>query len=447
MSENRAEYLELIIAAAKSGAILACQDSRLTVPELNHCLTLVDPALIVVSPRFASKLEEVGSSAVPVMVLGPEWEERLAEWDPVAPRPVDPEDPLLILFTVDETGLPKGAILSHRALLARVSAMFLDMGSRPGSTNLAWPPFYCAAGAAPALSALLTGGRVIVEDDFEADRVADHLARERFDWVSVLPGAVGLLADAIERRGLRPLGVKRFGAMADIVAAEDLLRLTRLLNVPFCDTFGSTETGATPLVGCIVEPDSNGRDFAKTPTALADIRLVDEDSRDVADGETGELIMRGPTLFSGYWADDEATARDFRGGWFHTGDLFRRRVDGKFEFVDRAKHVIKSGSENIYPAEIERVLLSVEGVREAVVVRRKDARWGETPVALVVVGEAGPHEAALRVKCRAMLAGYKQPKAILFVPPERLARAPNGNIPRVQLEQFVANHPSLLWSL
>ena len=122
--------------------------------------------------------------------------------------------------------------------------------------------------------------------------------------------------------------------------------------------------------------------------------------------------MRGPTLFSGYWRDDAATAEDFRGGWFHMGDMFCRRPDGCYDYVDRRKYLIKSGGENIYPAEIERVLLGDPRVADAVVVRRKDARWGEVPIALVVAREAIPDVGELATRCRAALAGFKQPKEI-----------------------------------
>jgi len=171
---------------------------------------------------------------------------------------------------------------------------------------------------------------------------------------------------------------------------------------------------------------------------LTEIRLLDEDGRDVEDGSVGELAMRGPTLFSGYWRNEAATAQVFEKSWFHMGDLFRRRADGRFEFVDRAKYLIKSGGENIYPAEIERVLLADPGVADAAVVRRRNARWGEVPVALVVARDASLDLARLAAACRAALAGYKQPKEILVVPAERLARTPTGKIPRAALEAWVA---------
>ena len=156
------------------------------------------------------------------------------------------------------------------------------------------------------------------------------------------------------------------------------------------------------------------------------------------DGETGELAMRGPTLFSGYWRDEAANHEDFRGGWFHMGDMFRRRADGRYDYVDRRKYLIKSGGENIYPAEIERVLLADPRVADAVVVRRKDARWGEVPVALVVASDSGLDVAALAARCRTQLAGFKQPRHIVLVSADQIARSTTGKIQRRALEEWVA---------
>jgi fatty-acyl-CoA synthase len=148
--------------------------------------------------------------------------------------------------------------------------------------------------------------------------------------------------------------------------------------------------------------------------------------------------MRGPTLFSGYWRDDAATREDFRGGWFHLGDLFRRRADGRYDYVDRRKYLIKSGGENIYPAEIERVLLADSRVVDAVVVRRKDPRWGEVPVALVVTRDADLDPGDLARRCRAALAGFKQPKEIRVVAADRISRSTTGKIQRRVLEDWVS---------
>ncbi len=151
--------------------------------------------------------------------------------------------------------------------------------------------------------------------------------------------------------------------------------------------------------------------------------------------------MRGPTLFSGYWRAPETNARDFRGGWFHMGDVLARRADGRLVFMDRVKYMIKSGGENIYPAEIERILLAEPRVEDACVVRRADPRWGEVPVAAVAAAPATAHDALradLLAACRAALAGYKQPKEIRFVAYAELPRSTTGKIQRHEVEKWFA---------
>jgi acyl-CoA synthetase (AMP-forming)/AMP-acid ligase II len=177
--------------------------------------------------------------------------------------------------------------------------------------------------------------------------------------------------------------------------------------------------------------------LGKTQSPYCEVRLVDAEDEDVADGQPGELAMRGPTLFSGYWAAETTNTHDFRGGWFHMGDMFRRNPDGTLDFVDRVKYMIKSGGENVYPAEIERVLLAEARVADAVVVKRRDERWGEVPVAFVARKDTTLTEDELLRQCRAGLAGYKQPKAIHFVKVEALPRSTTGKIQRHEIEGWL----------
>ena len=171
--------------------------------------------------------------------------------------------------------------------------------------------------------------------------------------------------------------------MADLVPRHQLAEITTLLGAPYVNSFGATETGLPPATAALIPIGEAPTDLAKRQSAFCEVRLVDADDRDVPDGAPGECAIRGPTLFSGYWRAPEVNAKDFRGGWFHMGDVFIRRDDGRLDFVDRAKYLIKSGGENVYPAEIERVLLADPRVGDAVVVRRPDAKWGEVPVAVV----------------------------------------------------------------
>jgi fatty-acyl-CoA synthase len=179
--------------------------------------------------------------------------------------------------------------------------------------------------------------------------------------------------------------------------------------------------------------------LSKQQSPFCEVRLVDGDDREVPDGSPGELCMRGPTLFSGYWRAPEVNEKDFRGGWFHMGDVFVRNTDGTLDFVDRVKYLIKSGGENIYPAEIERVMLQDERVADVAVVRRADTRWGEVPVAFVARHDDSLSADVLQQLCRARLAGYKQPKAIYFIAPDEFPRSASGKIQRHELEKRL-NH-------
>ncbi|MGI9332428.1 MAG: class I adenylate-forming enzyme family protein, partial [Gammaproteobacteria bacterium] len=206
---------------------------------------------------------------------------------------------------------------------------------------------------------------------------------------------------------------------------------------PYANTFGSTETGIPPASAGRIPIGDTATDLRKRVSVLCDYRLVDEHDTDVPNGTVGELAFRGPTLFSGYWNAPETNARDFRGGWFHTGDAFVRHDDGRLSFADRVKYMIKSGGENIYPAEIERVLLGAPGVAEAVVVRREDARWGEVPVAFVARADESLSTESLAARCREHLAGFKQPKAIHFVALEDFPRSTTGKIQRHEVERWL----------
>jgi len=439
LSENRIEYIELQLACAKLGAIAACQNWRLSPAEIRYCLELVEPKLVFVSPRHAGKLADIPLEPIVPIEFGPAWEKRLAAADTAEPPEVaQPEDPLLILYTSGTTGMPKGAVLSHRCELYRTFIVPFDLGQRPGDTNICWPPLYHMGGTEPAMQALLTGGRVIVLDGFDAARIVDVTMTHRLGWINVMPGTLVRLIEELEKRDRPPVGVTACGVMPDLIPPHEIQRLTTLLGAHFCNCFGATETGTPPMSGAWLTRGELPVDLAKSPSIGTEIRLVDEDDNDVPDGMPGELAMRGPSLFSGYWRNEKATASDFRNGWFHMGDLFRRREDGRYDFVDRSKYMIKSGGENIYPAEIERVLVSHPKVLDAVVVRRKDERWGEVPVALVVARDPSLDTAELAACCREALARYKQPKEIRLVPYERITRSTTGKVQRKALEDWVA---------
>ncbi len=433
VSENRAEFLETFLAVGWLGAIAACPSWRLADPELDHCLGLVSPELVLTSPRHEAKVRGVWSG--PCWVFGDELAECLAGSEPAATRAVDPESPLLVLYTSGTTGLPKGAVISHRAEIARNLVTRAECGLQPRDAFVAWAPMFHLGGAEYSLGTLMSGGEVIVVDGFDAEHIAGIVAERPLGWLILMPGMVGAFADLLEERAIEPKGVRLCGVMPDLVPRADLARITRLLGAPFANTFGATETGNPPASAGVVPIGEAPEALPKTPSVFCEIRLVDADGNDVADGEPGELWMRGPTLFSGYWDDAEANAASFAEGWFHMGDVFRRRPDGTLDFVDRVKYLIKSGGENVYPAEIERVILTEPRVAECAVVRRPHERWGEVPIAFVARRDESLGEDELYAACRAQLAGYKQPKGIRFIAEDEFPRSASGKVQRHELEK------------
>ena len=435
LSENRPEYLELFLAAASLGAVVACQNWRLAAPELKRCLGLAEPHIVFVSPRFVTALadaEHVGGATV----FGDEYETTLAAVTPLSDEmPVDPEDPLLMLFTSGTTGLPKAALISHRAEIARNLVLHAEYGIAGTDTFVAWSPLYHMGGVDYSLSTLMSGGKVIVLDGFDAKKLREVVEREPIGWLLLMPGMVANFADELERHGTQPKGIKLCGVMADLVPPVEIGRVTRLLGAPYANTFGATETGCPPGSANPIAVGVVPSRLSKEQSPYCEIRLVDAEDRDVPIGAPGELCIRGPTLFSGYFRADEANSHDFRGGWFHLGDVFIRNAEGTLDFVDRVKYLIKSGGENIYPAEIERIMLQDPRVIEVAVVRKKDTKWGEIPIAFVARRDDALTKNDLVERCRSELARYKLPKDVLFIDASEFPRSASGKIVRHELEK------------
>src|SRR6185436_3111734 len=436
LSENRLEYLELFLAAAWIGAVVACQNWRLAAPELAHCLGLVEPKAILASPRHADRLAAVSDKIPTMLNYGADYDAVVDAVDASgAPVALDLESPLLILYTSGTTGLPKGAVISHRAEIARNMVLRAEFGIAAEDAFVAWSPLYHMGAAEFSLGTLMTGGTVFVVDGFDVGRLIEIVATERLGWLLLMPGMVGRFATELKRAAVQVQGVKVCGVMADLVPPAEIAEVTTLLNAPYANTFGATETGCPPCSSNLIPIGVAPTRLSKQQSPFCEVRLVDAEDREVPDGRPGELCMRGPTLFSGYWRAPETNVKDFRGGWFHMGDVFVRNPDGTLDFVDRVKYLIKSGGENIYPAEIERVLLQDKRVANAAVVRKRDAKWGEVPVAFVARRDDALTEDELRVRCREQLAGFKQPKEIHFIPFDAFPRSASGKIQRHELEQ------------
>ena len=433
LSQNCIDYATILMACAKQGYIAACQNWRQTPEELAYCIALVAPSLTFMSAEFENHL----SGDVSRIVLGDGIEALLATGHTDEPKAeVGSEDGLIILYTSGTTGRPKGALVSHRAMIARGALMRADWAIQRNDGFVAWAPMFHMASADPTFATLLQGSTVSVVEGFDPAAIVEALSLHSCGWMVLMPGMILRLIEEIETRNTPLCRVAAAGCMANLVPADQIARISGLLNAPFLNSFGSTETGIAPASGNWIPCGERPQGLGKLQNSGCEIQLVDEHDTPVPQGEVGEICLRSPLLFSGYWNEPQATARAFAGGWYHMGDAFYRDADGLLHFADRKKYLIKSGGENIYPAEIELVLRNLDRVEDAVVVRRPDVHWGEVPVAFVVAGDIT--EAEIRIALDGQIARYKLPKDIHLIGANEIERNATGKIRRDLLEARAA---------
>jgi fatty-acyl-CoA synthase len=297
---------------------------------------------------------------------------------------------------------------------------------------IGWIPMFHTGGDECLQATLLTGGKFATFEQADPPSLFRGIERHRLTWTAMLPG---LITDFLHHpeRTKHELSSLRFTLGYANMMPRVVQEFTAATDSGFWDTFGQTESSfvvALDLVGPGEEPS-----LRKRPAPLLDLRIVDDEMRDVAVGVPGECVVRGPSVMSGYLGDPEATAEAFRGGWLHTGDVLVRHDDGTYTYVDRLKYLIKTGGENVYPAEVERVVTSHPAVREACAISVPDDRWGET-VKAVVVTEPGRTVTARELGdwCSARLTGFKRPRYVQFLAYEDVPRSTTGKILRHELE-------------
>jgi len=459
LAENRGEYIEPYFAAAKVGFLVPALNWRLEEEELVHCASLVDPDALIVSERYRKKAEwiEDGLEDPPEIITlddiegDADYETLIEEGSTEEPAPdydVDPEQGLVVLYTSGTTGLPKGVVISHRAWLARGYTYTIDFDMQSGDGWLAWAPLFhiISADALPAV--FTTGGTFYTPDGFDTERIVEILLEEDqggIGWFFLLPGVINNLFDYLDENDvdvddMRP--IRNIGALVDLVDPKKVKRVTERFDMSFKNSYGATEdanvlsAGGDIPVGVLPEDE----DMSKVESSFVDLKLIDEDWNDI-EGNRGELAARGPTLCSGYINNPEANKEDFKNGWFRTGDIFvYNEEDGTYDFVNRRKYLIKSGGENIYPAEVEKVLLKHEEVEEATVVRVPDEKWGEVPRAVLSTFNPDAVEVdELMGMLEDELANYKLPHYMEIIHPDDIPRSATGKVVREDVEAMEAD--------
>jgi acyl-CoA synthetase (AMP-forming)/AMP-acid ligase II len=274
---------------------------------------------------------------------------------------------------------------------------------------------------------IAVGATTVVHRAFDAAEVVDEIERSRVTLVWTAPAMIKAILDVpgIEDRDLSSVRVIIAGGEKMPIPTIDRIRRT-FPSAWFADAYGLTETVSGDTF--LDEPNVvNKLGSVGRPCQYLELDIWDDTGTTVPAGEKGEIVLRGPKVFTGYWRDPDATAKAFAGGWFHTGDIGVRDEDGYVYIVDRLKDMIVSGGENIASSEVERVLYEHEAVVEVAVVGRPDERWGEVPVAFVVLAEGADVAGEELIEhCRGNLAKFKVPKAVTFI--DALPRNPSGKV-------------------
>ncbi|MBN2622904.1 MAG: long-chain fatty acid--CoA ligase [Acidimicrobiales bacterium] len=443
LSYNCPEMLETIFAANHLGAIAMPINWRLAAPEVRYILEhseakalMCDEALTGLADEAVKDMDRAPLRTCVASPAPADWTTLAhlrVDGHDLAPAVTQADDVHRLMYTSGTTGHPKGVMLTHANLAWKNLAHIVEFGFTSADLGLACGPLYHVGALDLTTTSLIAAGAtVIIHRTFDAVAVVDELERSRATTVWLAPAMVNAIMalPGIEQRDLSSVRVIINGGEKMPVPLIERIQ-SAFPSAWFADAYGLTETvsGDTFLDrdSIITKLGSVGR-----PCLHLELDIWDEHGRSVPAGERGEIVLRGPKVFAGYWRDPEATAKAFAGGWFHTGDIGVRDEDGYLFIVDRLKDMIVSGGENIAGSEVERVLYEHDSVLEAAVVGRPDERWGEVPVAFVARREGASVTAGELVEhCRQRLAKYKVPKDVTFI--GALPRNPSGKVLKREL--------------
>ncbi|MFC5954504.1 acyl-CoA synthetase [Streptomyces pratens] len=427
---NSDAYLIGFLACARAGLVHVPVNQNLTGDDLAYLVGQSGSGLVLADPDLAGRLPD-GVRTLPLRDADGSLLDLLAEapaHDGPEPRS---EDLVQLLYTSGTTARPKGAMMTHRALvheyLSAITALDLQAGDLPVH---ALPLYHSAQMHVFLLPYLAVGATNVILDAPDGGRILDLIEAGRADSLFAPPTVwIGLSnRPDFATRDLSGLRKAYYGA--SVMPVPVLERLTqRLPDLAVYNCFGQSEIG--PLATVLAPDEHKGRmDSCGRPVLFVDARVVDEDGKDVPDGTPGEIVYRSPQLCEGYWDKPEETAEAFRDGWFHSGDLAVRDAHGYFTIVDRVKDVINSGGVLVASRQVEDALYTHEAIAEAAVIGLPHDRWVEAVTAVVVTrGEATEEE--LIAHARERLSSFKAPKRVLFV--DELPRNASGKILKREL--------------
>jgi acyl-CoA synthetase (AMP-forming)/AMP-acid ligase II len=436
LAQNSAAYLELYGACAKTGAVACPINWRLTGPEVEAVIALVDPQMLVVDASQLNQVTDLDLRGLRVRAItgagtAPDNFTPLSdlyEDSVVDTADVQGDDPFAILPTAAVSGVPRGAVLTHHNLIMAGYVLIIALGLTSQDRQLAALPFFHITGLGLALCMMQVGGANVVMETFDPARAAQWIDEHQVTLMADFPPVLSMLLDARAQSGAAWHSLKY---VAGLDAPETIQRLYTETQAKFWTGFGQSETSGVVTFSRVDErPGSAGR-----PVPVMRIRCVNEAGHEVPVGTPGEIAVQGPLVFAGYWRDPDTTQYALRRGWHHTGDLGKFDSDGYLYYMGRKpeKELIKSGGENVYPAEVEQAIAELPEVESVCVIGVPHKKWGEAVKAIVAckAGETLSEEQVINA-VTSRIAAYKKPQVVTFV--EEIPRQENGEIDRAAVK-------------
>jgi fatty-acyl-CoA synthase len=425
-SMNRMEYLDMLFACNKLGAVLQVINWRLTVEELESIIGEVDPAVLVYSVEWIEQINQLRPSLQGVkwflcldeVALEGDlsWVIEADHWNETQPDAIelDWEDPWVICYTGGTTGLPKGAILNYRSMTWNSINTVMSWGLRPDDIVPHFMPMFHTGGINVMLLPVVhIGGTTIFCKEFDINQLFDQVEKLGVTFFFGVPAMLLMMIqhpkwESVDLTNVRL--VMAGGGNCPKVVYEAFWEK----GVEFKEGYGLTEAGPNTFWLPKEEVKSKIGSVGR-PLFHVDVKIVSDEGKALGPNKIGELLVRGPHVFGGYWNRPESTEKVMDGNWLHTGDLAKMDEDGCYYIVGRLKDMIKSGGENIYPAEIEDILHSHPGILDVAVIGIPDSKWGEVGCAVVVQKPgAGLSEEELITWMRDNMAHFKVPKSVRF---------------------------------
>ena len=447
---NCNQFVEAYFATAKLGAIYVPLNFRARGNEITYMLNTAEANTLLVGERYTGLVDSLRSDLTSMrhyisienkhdgmqyyedMIASSPADETIAE--------TDDDDTTILMYTAGTTGFPKGVMLSHNSFAVYVLDNVTPADPELEEKNILTVPLYHVAGIQAMMAAVYGGRTLVMERQFDAKEWMDLVQREKANRAMMVPTMLKQLIDHPDfaKYDLSSLKVITYGA-----APMPLEVIKRALDVfpgvSFINAFGQTETASTittlgpedhVISGTEEEKERKLRRLASIGRPMADVemKIIDEDGRELPAGQVGEIVARGPRVMTGYWKDEEKTEKTIdKDGWVHTSDMGYRDEDGYFYLAGRATDMIIRAGENISPEEVEAVLRAHPKVEEVAVIGIPDEEWGEQPKAIVVLkkGEIVTAEEIMEY-CREGLASFKRPRSVVFV--DELPRNQMGKI-------------------